>query len=400
MMSPGAPAAAARSTASAPLRVVRVYSALDLGGIERQLCLLLPALKQRGVIEPSVILMRHEGPLAAVLREAGIHVEVVRTRGRFGKQAAGLLSQAFRRLNAQLVHAHAYEANATATLAAWLTGRLPTIAHYHTMESFSWRKRWQERLLNRMRRRVLVVADAVKRSYEAQVHPRAGLVELFPNAVPLPVLGDCIAARDAALARLHVPHGRAVLMAVGRLVPEKAPARLLAATRSLVERGLDAHLVLIGDGRLMESLRAEAERLGIGSRVTLAGRRDDVELLLPGADLFVSSSNVEGRSNAILEAMAAARPIVATDAGGTSELIKHGQTGVLVPPGDAEALVQALHSVLVDPMFSGALARGARTEAEQFDTARLLPRLEDMYRDAYGHIPHGGPDLGRSPKAP
>ncbi len=400
MMPPMPTAAATSSTASAPLRVVRVYSALDLGGIERQLCLLLPALKQRGVIEPSVILMRHEGPLAATLREAGIHVEVVRTRGRFGKQAAGLLSQAFRRLNAQMVHAHAYEASATATLGAWLAGRLPTIAHYHTMESFSWRKRWQERLLNRMRKRVLVVADAVKRSYEAQVHPRAGLVEVFPNAVPLPVLGDCSAARDAALARLQVPRERAVLMAVGRLVPEKAPARLLAATRGLVERGLDAHLVLIGDGRLMESLRTEAERLGIGSRVTLTGRRDDVELLLPGADLFVSSSDVEGRSNAILEAMAAARPIVATDAGGTGELIRHGQTGVLVPPGDAEALVQALHSVLVDPMFSGALARGARTEAEQFDTTRLLPRLEDMYRDAYGHIPHGGPDLGGSPKAP
>lgn len=379
-----------------PLRVARIYSALELGGIERQLCLTLPALRERGAIEPHLLLMRHAGPLAPALREQGVPVEVVRTRGRFGRQAAGLLARVLRQLEIDVVHAHAYEASATATAAAWWAGRLPAIAQYHTIESFSLRKRWQEKLLNSMRYRVLCVADAVRAAYLAQVGGPPSRVETFPNAVPLPPVTDAHAARLEARRRLGVESGVPLALMVGRLVAEKAPQRALEAVAALRGDGVDLRLALIGDGALRPELEALAARLQIAERVTFAGQRDDVEALLPGADLFLSTSIREGRSNAILEAMAAACPIVATDVGGTGELIRSGETGLLVPSESAGPLRDALRQVLSDPIFAAGLARGARHAAEQFGLARLLPRLEDMYRDAHGHTARGGANSGEA----
>jgi glycosyltransferase involved in cell wall biosynthesis len=174
---------------------------------------------------------------------------------------------------------------------------------------------------------------------------------------------------------------------VGRLVPAKAPevflrALALAAARVPALRGL-----VVGDGPLRSELETEARRLGLEGRVVFAGVRQDVPELLPGLDALAFSSVREGLSMAMLEAMAAGVPVIATDVGGTPELITHGVTGLLVPPGRPESLADALVALLEDAAGAAAIRQAARRCVEDRFS---LDRMTAAYQALYGETPRRG----------
>jgi glycosyltransferase involved in cell wall biosynthesis len=177
------------------------------------------------------------------------------------------------------------------------------------------------------------------------------------------------------------PPGPPVLITIGRLSPEKDHAALLNACAALNRQGLAWRLLVLGEGRQRQALEQLSADLGLQAQVYWAGNQSPVFPWLAHADIFVLPSRWEGVSMALLEAMACGLPVVATAVGGTPEVVLEGQTGLLAPPGDSDALAQALAALLRDPSRRHTLGAAGRARlAEEFSIDRTLERLEDLYR--------------------
>jgi glycosyltransferase involved in cell wall biosynthesis len=193
-----------------------------------------------------------------------------------------------------------------------------------------------------------------------------------------------VAAGATAPAELAgVPAGARVVLAVGRLAPLKGIEYLLDAWVSVVAAAPDAVLVIVGSGELEAELRARATTLAIAGSVVFAGFRTDVPALLARAHAFVLSSLWEGLPMSVVEAMAAHRPVVATAAGGTSDVVRDGDTGLLVPPRDAAALADALRRVLADQQLAARLAdAGSQQVLQRYTREALLAATRAVYLQA------------------
>ncbi|MEO0966718.1 MAG: glycosyltransferase, partial [Planctomycetota bacterium] len=165
-----------------------------------------------------------------------------------------------------------------------------------------------------------------------------------------------------------------------RFHPVKDHATAIHAFARAHDRLPDARLVLVGDGDLRPALEQAAWDHGVADHTLFAGVRDDVHALMPGADVFLLSSLSEGISVTLLEAMAAALPVVATDVGGNPEVVAHGHTGLLAPRRDAAALADHLHRLLTAPDLRHILAAQAPTRCrEKFHQTRMHREYEVLY---------------------
>jgi glycosyltransferase involved in cell wall biosynthesis len=178
-------------------------------------------------------------------------------------------------------------------------------------------------------------------------------------------------------------NGGPVVGSVGCLAPRKDYSTLLDSMALLASRGVPFRLLLVGDGPEREMLEQRAGELGLAPFVTFLGERPDVHRLLPLMDVFVLSSREEGIPNALLEAMASARPSVATAVGGTPEVLDHGRTGWIVPPRQPAALAAALEDALTRPDEArrrGEAARQAVIDGMSIET--MVRRHQDFYARA------------------
>ncbi len=167
---------------------------------------------------------------------------------------------------------------------------------------------------------------------------------------------------------------------VACLREEKRIDVLINAAPQILARFPDAHFLIAGDGTCRESLVALAGQLGITDRVTFLGHRDDVPAVLAQADMFVLPSRSEALPNSVIEAMASGLPVVASRVGGIPELVDDGKTGYLVPPGDPNALADALARLLEDPRRSAELGRAGRIKIEQnYSFDRMVEQMETLY---------------------
>jgi glycosyltransferase involved in cell wall biosynthesis len=189
------------------------------------------------------------------------------------------------------------------------------------------------------------------------------------------------AAREAARVALGLPLDAPVLGSVANFTPKKDQMTLLAAARRLVDDRPDLVLLLIGSGPLQDQLEQRARVLGLERNVRFLGSRDDVPDLLPAMDVFVLSSLHEGLSIALVEAMAAGVPPVATAVGGVPELVQHGVSGLLVPTGDATALADSVAGLLDDADARGSLVQGAVARAAAFGIGPAAHHLEALYAE-------------------
>lgn len=215
----------------------------------------------------------------------------------------------------------------------------------------------------------------------------------IPNGV---AVGELSAAGARVRAELRTPAGAPVIGTVARLCAAKNLSALLRAFAAARRRHPAAVLWLIGEGDRRAALAAEARALDVADAVRLPGIREDVDDVLAALDLFVLPSLREGMPNALLEAMAAARPVIASDLDGVREIVRDGETGWRVPPGDVPALTDALLRGLGDPATAARLGRAAR------EWVRAHASLEDM-ADAYegvyrAHLARAGITAPRPPR--
>ncbi len=188
-------------------------------------------------------------------------------------------------------------------------------------------------------------------------------------------------ARERVRAELDTPPDTPVIGSVGRLHPQKGQRDLLRAFAAVRARHPAAVLWIIGEGPERRALAREAHRLGVAAHLRMPGLREDIDDVLSAMDLFALPSRWEGMPNALMEAMAAARPVIASDIDGIRDLVAHGETGWLVPPGDPDALAAALIRALDDPPAAARLGRAARDWVrEHASLGRMANAYEAVYR--------------------
>jgi glycosyltransferase involved in cell wall biosynthesis len=239
-----------------------------------------------------------------------------------------------------------------------------------------------QRLAHRLATHVTAVSREVAASSVALGIP-ASRVTVIENGVDVSRF-DGVTRRGRISGLEAVPEDAPLVGSVGCLAPRKDYGTLLSALERLAA-GHEFRCAIAGDGPDRTTLEAQAAERGLAGRVLFLGERSDVDQLLPAFDVFTLSSREEGIPNALLEAMAAARPCVATRVGGNAEVLEDGRTGWLVPPQDPGALATALGEALSRPDEAarrGAAARRAMVEERSIDA--MVRRHEGFYLGALG----------------
>jgi glycosyltransferase involved in cell wall biosynthesis len=297
----------------------------------------------------------------------------------------GRLVGLFRRLRPDLVHTHTAKAGTLGRVAARLAG-VPLVVHTfhgHVMEGYFSPALTRvymgiERALARGTDRIVTVSPRVRASLLARGIGRPEQLEVVPLGLPLQRFAAAVPGLARLRERLAVPREAPLLGIVGRLVPIKDHPTLFAAMTR--EEAGAAHLVVVGDGERRATLEALARDLGLARRVHFLGWREDLEAILPELDVLICCSRNEGTPVAVIEAMAAGVPVLSTDVGGVADLLTHGETGWLVPPGDAAALAAGIGELLADPARRGRMVAAARPAAlEAHGEAGLIRRIEALY---------------------
>jgi glycosyltransferase involved in cell wall biosynthesis len=360
-----------------------------LGGAENAMFMLLESL-DREAWQPTLLLddAPEVEPLAARAAALGVPVRRVAPLplGFTGARRVPALARLLRRERPAVFHAHMSSPVACKwALAAAVLARVPAVLGTVQVGEYEPPNRsayWQLRALARGVDRYLAVSRAIATELVERLGWPAGGIEVVYNAVAAERFAM---ASPPGLRKELGGDGRPPLVLTpARLDPQKGHLTLFEAIAEVP----DAVFVLAGEGPERGPLEALAARLGISDRVRFLGRREDVPELLATCDVFALPSLYEGSSLAVLEAMAAGIPIVSSAIGGTDELIEDGRSGLLVPPGDAEALAGALRRLLAEPELGAAMAARARERVEGgLRREQMAARVSGVYRELLGEKP-------------
>jgi glycosyltransferase involved in cell wall biosynthesis len=215
-------------------------------------------------------------------------------------------------------------------------------------------------------------SNAAKRNAETHRSTRLSRIRVIHNAVDL-----------RQFVPSDLPRGVRTIVGIGSLKPVKRWDRLLDATRLLRDDALEFQVVIAGEGPCRESLTRQIGLLGLSECASLPGHVKDIGALLASALLVVHTSSHEGAPNAVFEAMAAARPVVAMDAGDIANIVTDNETGLVVGQDDIGALAAAIRRLLVDRDLAGAMGVAGRVSVEtRFDAGRLADDYFDVYESA------------------
>jgi glycosyltransferase involved in cell wall biosynthesis len=298
------------------------------------------------------------------------------------------LAEVMRERRPALVHAHGSKAGLIARLAVLLAGRPPVVVTVHNQVLYAgispvMRRIYiaMERRLARRTARVITVSEALRTEMIDVFGLDSRLVTRVYNGLDLaPFLsgGD----RAASRARYGIPPDALAIGLAARFAPQKALDILVEAAVPVLEQYPDALLVLAGAGPLLEFVKTRARATSVRDRILFPGLETDMPGLLSALDIYASSAIAEGLGLGTIEAMAAGLPVVAPTAGGTPEVVEDGETGLLVPPGKAQPLTDALLRLAKDPMLRRRMGEAGRARAvDRFGEESMLEETALVYRE-------------------
>jgi len=375
-----------------PRKILYFIDTLEIGGAEKSLLELTSRL-DRTRFEPVVCHVYPGDSLRSFFEKAGVRVCCLGLRPKY-RLVAGVrrARQLICTERPRLVHTSLFRANQIGRIAAFLS-RTPVVsslvnnsyAAVRLKENphMSWWKLKSVQLTDaataRLVRRFHAVAEAVKETSCKQLRIPPDKIAVVPRGRDLSMfMGDLLTDRADSQNEIKFPR----LLCVGRVIDQKGHKYAIEAFPSIREVFPEAELWIAGEGWLEADLRQKCRELGIEDAVKFLGRRDDVPDLLRQADVFVFPSLYEGLPGALVEAMLAGRAIVASDLPVTRELIDEGVHGRLVPPGNSQALAQAVLELLADNTSLKAMARKAQERArERFDINVVVGQMEQFYRE-------------------
>jgi glycosyltransferase involved in cell wall biosynthesis len=364
------------------MRIVHLMASPFVGGPERQVLGLagsLPAdyetiflsFSERGLCRPFLQEAHRQGFEAIELQENAPHF----------RRAAREVAQQLRRLGADVLCCNGYKPDVIGWWAA-RCARVPVLAIAHGWTAATLKVRCNE-LLDRLVLRWMDCTVCVSEAQAARVR-RAGVaperVVVIRNAIDTRPFDNPDLSYRQVMQQWFPRERQRLVVAAGRLSPEKGFDRLLEAAALVARQDQGIGFVIFGDGPLREPLAQQIAAHGLGDTVVLAGFRTDVSRFLPNCDLAVLSSWTEGLPVAVLEALAAGLPVVATAVGGTPEVVQDGRSGYLVPPGDPPALAQRILEVLACESRRHALGEhGRRHVREHFSAAGQARQYQQVF---------------------
>lgn len=357
-------------------RVLVVIKGLGMGGAE-QLILESAKVWDRDRYEYEVAyLLPWKDQLVEAIGMTGIPVHCFGgPKGRLDPGSVRRFRKLVRRFDPHIVHAHL---PSTGILARLTSGRPVVYTEHNLADSYRFPTGWLNRTTYGRNRAVGAVSDAVAESLNGFPGPRPVVI---PNGVSVSVSPD---EREAARTELGVDDSTPLIVHVGNIRPLKGHENLIAATARLAETVPDFLVASIGGEKNpgdLDRVRASAAAAGVADRMRFLGRRDDARSFTAAADVFVNPSDVEGLPLVVLEALALARPVVATAVGGVPSVVIDGETGRLVPPKDPEALAAAIEATLADEHRAETAAAGAALVEARYGAATMVESYETIYRE-------------------
>jgi len=373
-------------------RVLHLITSFEVGGTERQAVELLKRIDRRR-FDVSLAALRLEGPLYQEVAAIFPRVPQFPLTNFYNANAAKQLIRLREWMvmnQAEILHAHDFYAGLLGAAAARFAGVRVIACQRHMRLSDRRAHEWGTRLTHRLAHRVLVNSEAIRDHLLAGGRVAQEKIVVIRNglsaAAEIAVLdAGARAKRRAALLReLNLGEDAKLIGIVARLQPVKGHRYFVEAAGRIAAVEPKAHFLLVGDGALRLEIEEQAARLGVHDRVHLLGDRRDAALIAAGFDVAVSASLSEGLPNAVMEAMAAGAPVVATAVGGTTELVIDSATGFLAPPADADALARRILDALRNPEFSARMAaQGRRRILDQFSMRRMVESVERLYDEMW-----------------
>ena len=351
-----------------PLAIIHTVSSLNIGGMEQVVVRLATAQRDAG--HHVTVLALRGGPLEVELRERGVSVAVLK-RGVISRVVGAL--KYFMSTRHHIVHAHNPTSLHYAALSKFVSrgGLVVTIhgdqeTHARLGTALEWK----------LANSIVVVSHAAKRNLRLPCGDDK--VTVIHNGIASTSDSD----RRQPMRRALGAENRLVGAIVARIDGHKGHATLLNSLRILKDRGIHLMMLVIGDGAERSNLEHFAATLQLDAQsVRFLGARRDVGDLLSAVDLFVLPSDTEGLPLSVLEAMAAGLPIIATRVGGLPELVDDGKEGILVTPGDAQGLAEAIERMSQDPLLRATLGQSAKTRAGgEFSLSATVQNYDQVYR--------------------
>jgi glycosyltransferase involved in cell wall biosynthesis len=363
------------------LRVMYVVGNSVIGGAENHVITLVAALRKLEF--PVAVVCPRPGPLVDALKALGVRahlIDMVRPAPddeyEVSLPAMGELAALMRRWRPDVVHSHLYPAFVHGSLAGQLSSVPALVTTAHTLivrAGDAW-------LTKLTATRIIAVSQAAKMLLvEGGVAPRA--IHVIYNGIEPRYFDDETASAAGVRARLGIPEDAPVIGTIARLSAEKGHRELLHIAHGVLQRKPEARFLIVGTGPLADELETQAAKLGIKDRVLFTGARRDVTTLNHLIDVFLLPSREEALPLAMLEAMAAARPIVASNVGGVPEVVVDGDTGMLFGPDDRQRFTDAVVNLIERPELARQYGeRGRKRVAARFGVDRMVGETVRYYR--------------------
>jgi glycosyltransferase involved in cell wall biosynthesis len=382
-----------------PIRVLRVIARLNMGGPALHVAYLAAGLAERGYDTTLVAgtLARGEDSMAFVADELGLEVERIEELHREisplrDAVAIVRLARLIRRVRPHILHTHTAKAGAVGRLAALLAGdaRPPIVVHTfhgHVLRGYfdplrTAGFRLLERWLARMSTALVAVSPQVRDDLVALgVAPRERFVVVRLGIELEQRVAAELDGRGESRRVLGIGPDRFAVGWIGRMTGVKRTEDVLRAFRRLRDRGVDACLCMIGDGPDRPAVERRAHELGVMRDTLFLGYQEDVAPFYAAFDAMILPSINEGTPVSAIEALAAGRPVVATRVGGVPDVVREGEDGFLVDPGDVDALAERLARLAADPALRERLGAAGRARViPRYSVERLVDDMDRLYR--------------------
>lgn len=370
------------------MRVVHLIKAKQIGGAERHLLMLLPALIEGGVDVHLLVLVERYNAMDELFAEAsqrGIPAEPIVVKGSIDALIINRIRAKLVELKPDILHTHLIHAD-TFGMAAAKLARVPhVITSRHNDDDFRSKPavKWASAIMWRGFKACIAISDAIKKfAIETENCPPEKVYVVKYGIEHEALSQEAFAsARKALLSELELTEDAQIFGMACRLVEQKGLSYALEALKQIHEDFPDAHLVIAGDGNLMHELVHQAAELYISDNVHFLGWRNDVNDLMAAFDVFLMPSLWEGFGLVALEAMSKRRPVIASAVTALPEVVEDGQTGLLVPAKDSEALANAMQTLLADRSLRVHMGMVGEDRVEQYFTIeRMAEETLVVYR--------------------